>query len=154
MNGVDNSSILLCKFIRGCERSFKFTFSLSWFHVVTFVLNLEISLLCNGPMLQWTYVFFWLWKCSQSKHMWFWWTSSIKQSLLMLWWAPHYKPYKDQVLGMWVVLDPHHVNLIFCIIQIFFTMCGCCVNMFCANCLCARRVLTKILGYRSINEEP
>ncbi len=46
------SSILLFKYIRGCEWSFKLTFSLSWFHVVTFVLNLEISLLCNEPMLQ------------------------------------------------------------------------------------------------------
>jgi len=37
-------------------------------------------------------------------------------------------PHKDQILGAWVIPTQKYVNSIFCIIQVFFMVCGCCVG--------------------------
>jgi hypothetical protein len=37
--------------------------------------------------------------------------------------------YKDQILGVWVILTPKYVSFISCILEMFCMVCGCCTGL-------------------------
>ncbi len=94
------------------------------------MLSFEISLLCNKPMSPFDYE-----SVHKNKHTCFFMNNLHKtKSLNVCDEFPNgCNLHKDQVLNAFVILNQNYISLVFCILQVFYMVCQCCVGLYLCN---------------------